>query len=617
GDAPNTCTIPFTKTPGDYFIGVITDSESQVFESDPNGLSLEGNNSAYIPVTVEIPLPAQLSATTGSGATLQKLEGPGKAHAIFNLASVVDVASFTYTLHWGPTNLMSIGDANIIAGDPNDVAPNAALFNAAGRTGACDTPIIDNSAGTLTITCTSTGSGPGAQIAGIQPVLDVTFSLIFPGAGTFTFSNESLVDSNGLAQPVILDTKGTFLVFGNPDDRFSNFAPPTEAFPGTPFTTTYDICNVGFGFSPTGSRSSVQLSPDPNVTATDPVVCSFLESTALAPSACVNRVLNGCAITTDLRPGNYTLAVTVDPSSSPGQVPGTLALPTRVFALRDGKSGGRQIDSTRAPDFNGSVGPVLANDPKFKPTSIGGLRTTVRNFNLVAGFTKPAKGRLINLYRTPKFTNTDIDSQATSRLRLPNGTVAVLGGADIDGDGEDEMILLKKGQGGEFLDFRQMNYAKRRPEAGSSIARTAPVQGHIVGAAGIQFDGDVEDEVIVIVDDGTTQSLTINDIAIQDPKLAASTLVPVADDLTFGTTAGDRTLSICVTDYGLDGTAQTPNEQILALTEDVSGVQSLKVFDPPTILGPGAGAQATLVAADNQFGGTPQKKKVLSIACTR
>ncbi|MBI3451188.1 MAG: hypothetical protein HY049_20025 [Acidobacteria bacterium] len=617
GLSANTCTLPFSLTPGNYFIGLSTDSGGQVFESDPNGNSLEGNNSAYVPVTVEMALPAQLSATSDTGARLQKLEGPGKSHAVFTLGSVVDVTSLSFTLTWSPTNLMSIGNPNVIAGDPNDVAPSASLFDAAGRTGACDPPIIDNNAGTLTVTCTGSGTGPGAQIAGVQTVLDVNFTTIFPGPGTFAFSSVTLMDSNGVSQPVILDTKGTFLVEGNPDDRYSNLTPPVDAFPGSPFTTTFDLCNVGFGFAPPGTRSSVQLSADPNVTSGDTVVCSFLESANITPASCVNRSLTTCSIATDLRPGLYTLGITDDPADAPGKATTPVTLPTRVFALREGKSGGHSIESTRAPDFSGSVGPVLANDPKFRPTSIGGLRTTVRNFNLVAGVTKPTTGRLINLYRTPKFLDTDLDAQATSRLRLPNGTVGVLGGADIDGDGEDEMILLKKGQGGEFLDFRKMNYAKRRPEAGISIARTAPVNGHIVGATGIQFDGDVEDEVVVVVDDGTTQSLTINDIAIQDPKIASSTLVPVADDLTFGTTAGDRALSLCVTDYGLDGTLLNPNEQIIALTVDGTGVQSLKVFDPPTVLGPGAGAQATLVAADNQFGGTPQKKKVLAIACTR
>jgi hypothetical protein len=158
------------------------------------------------------------------------------------------------------------------------------------------------------------------------------------------------------------------------------------------------------------------------------------------------------------------------------------------------------------------------------------------------------------------------------------------------------------------------------------MALTAPISGKIVGATGIQIDGDPEDEIALVVDDGTTQKLTINDIVIQDPNACPtfqapgcvpSTLVPQAEDQSFGTAATGKVQGICVLDYNLDGTLLSPNEQIVALTANSTGVQSLRVYDPPTVLAPGAGAQAILVTEDAAFGGTKSKGKVLSIACTR
>jgi hypothetical protein len=188
----------------------------------------------------------------------------------------------------------------------------------------------------------------------------------------------------------------------------------------------------------------------------------------------------------------------------------------------------------------------------------------------------------------------------------------VLGGADIDGDGEDELILLKRGNAGYVLDFRRINFAKKRtPEVGSSVALSEPFTSRVVGASGIQFDGDREDEIAVVVDDGTTQSLTINDITIAPPP-SASSLTAVAGDPQFGG-AGERVQGICVIDYGLDGTAMAPNEQIVALTANAEGVQSLKIFDPPA----GLPNQAVMIADDPGFGVVKGRDRVLSIACTR
>jgi len=631
-DPKNPCIIDFSQQPSDpnggidYFIGIVTDINNQVSEMDPNGVSLEGNNTAFIPIFILPPLPATLLAAQSAAApgdTQQELPAPGKPTARFNIFSALDLASFSFTVAWSPASKLEIQD-------PSDVVLHPEVMATNGRVASCDPVSFDNTLGTITVTCTSTGANPGNSIASAKTLLEVHFHVLEPttAPGTFIFDPNSVIltDSTGTMLTTSQAINGTFIVTGSPDLVYSNLVVPSEGFPGNSFTSAFDISNQGFAEAPTGTRSTVQISGSPSITAASPAVCSVLESMPIPGRTQVTRTVSTCGIIGDPRPGLYTVGVTNDPSSQSGSTTTPLQLPSRVFALR-GNGSGRSIESTRAPDSGGSVGATLASDANFAPKSMGALRTTVRNFDLVAGYVKPAQGRLASLYRTPKFLNTDLDSQATTHLRLPTGSIAVLGGADIDGDGEDELVILKRDKTGQYLDFRRVNFAKRRPEIGSTVALTAPIQGRIVGATGIQFDGDPEDEIVLVVDDGTTQILSINDLAIQDPNscipnihdpgCVPSTLVPLADDPGFGSASTGKVQGICVMDYGLDGTLLNPNEQIVALTLSSSGVQALRVFDPPTVLSPGAGAQALLVAEDPAFGGTKTRPRVLSIACTR
>jgi len=602
------CKIAFTQAQGPYFVIIQADSNNQIQEADQGGGSLEGNNTNSVAVTILPPLPPTLIAADPKAIndTQQELSGPGKSHAVFSVFSVADFASYSFTLQWSPANLIEIAD-------PADVSVSFAPLEENGRVGSCMPSVIDNTAGTVTVSCTSSGALPGGSIEAAAGLLDVNFNAVAPGSGTFSFSGVSGTSSTGAMLNFTI-TPGTFVVAGPPDLQYSNVTVPAEVFPGQEFTTNFDLCNQGYGPSPAGERSSIQISADSTVSFSDAVICSILESTPLAARDCANRNVNNCTIVTDLRPGNYTLGVTldIDPNNPTSQATEDLALPSRLFALRQAGSSRRSIESTRLPaGLGGSVGAPLVEDGNFKPKSITSVRTVVRNFNLLAGYIKPKQGRKLGLYRTPKFASVDVDSQSTNILRLPAHTIAVIGGADIDGDGEDEMILVKKTKTGEFLDLRRVNYAKRRPELGVSIAVTPVLQGTIVGATGIQFDGDPEDEVAIVTDDGTTQSLVIYDLGIVAPP-SESTLTPVADDLNFGS-AGSAVQSLCVTDFGLDGTPVLPNEQIIALTVDASGVQAVKVFDPPS----GPGGQAILVADDPAYGNTNGLKKVIGIACTR
>jgi hypothetical protein len=316
----------------------------------------------------------------------------------------------------------------------------------------------------------------------------------------------------------------------------------------------------------------------------------------------VSRAIATCVINQDVLPGTYTAALSLKSEpGNPASVTQSLDFPMRVLSLvKTGKK--RSIVSTIGPDPNGSTGSIIASDLGFRPRSIGTIRSVSRNFDMVAGFVNTNPGRRLFLYRTPRLPQTDLFE--VSNLRLPGGTVAVLGGADIDGDGDDELMLLIRTKDGDSIDFRRVDYSLRRPVAGLTAAITGILPGEVISATGIQFDGDAEDEIALLTSDGTTATLSINDLLFVAPP-TASTLAVLADEAGFG--GGGEVVSMCVGDDGLDGV-----EEIFALV-DTGGAQALRVFQPPASVG----GMSVMVAEDPGFGNVPGKGSVSGIACTR
>ncbi len=605
------CALPFdlSPVPEDYTLAVQLDANFQVSEQDPNGVSLEGNNITSRLIRIESPVPPKIRAADPNaiGNLNQGIEAlnadPNSHDAFFSLIAAKDLASFAFTVTWAPACLMEIAD-------PNDVIINLGLLGTTGRTVSCAAPAINNNAGTLTVSCSTTGAQPGVTFEGSQSLTRVVFNSLVSGNGTFTFLGVSATDSTGMPIINLESNDGTFAVTGPSVMDFQNMGASPEAFPGIPFSVNYDLCNLGYGPSPPALTTDVYISRDPNININaDHFACDFGEAAAIAAPDCVNpscvsRTIDTCQVDLDLRPGVYSAGFRIDPA--PVETT-TLPFPSRLFALRQ-QGARRMIESTRAPDPNAAVGAPLGSDRRLAARSITTLKSASQNRNFIAGWIKPPETvQRVFLFRTPK--SIDEDLFVVSKLRLPRSAIAVMGGADIDADGEDELILLNKSRDGQFLDFRKVNYVKRRPEVGVRIAVTAPFPETIVGATGIRWDGDAEDEVAIVTDDGSAQTVTIYDLVITQPP-DPSPLLPLTDEPAFGA-PGDLVESICVLDADLDDS--TANDLLVTLNVDSSGVQSLKVFDPPAV----PGGPFTLVATEPDFGGTASKPRVLAIACTR
>jgi hypothetical protein len=606
------CGIPFTTTPGDYFFGIVADALSNVQERDPNGVSFEGNNTLVTPmaVTIHDPLPPVLRVhdTATIGATQVAIGAPGKDAVSVSIISVLDLAAYSFTLTWSNPSLMEIQD-------PNDVVFTT-LLQRGGRAQSCTVSALSNAAGNVTLSCTTTGPGSGVTVIGAERLLAINFNTLAPGSGSLTISGASAFDSNGMPLNLTVGANNsTYTVSGPFDLDMVNPTTDLEMYPGRSFTVTYDICNNGFGTSPPGIKTEIYLSrdavfdpsdlnQDPDYIGTDPNICTFFEQAAIpARDPCASRTVT-CRVTTDEIPDNYTLFVIVRPDPEQA-VP--LALPPRVLALRD-RGEGRAIESTGDPNApSGSVGDLLGSDRSFKPKSIGILGSNARNLDFLAGYVTPASGgQRVALHRLPKKINGNLDPNVLTELRLPRTARTVLGGADVDGDGEDELILLHRTRDGEYLDFRSVDYTKRKPVVGLSSRVTSILPFTILGAAGVQFDGDPADEIALLTDSGGIQALRIFEPPLAPTNDPLDDLL--AEDLSFGG-PGDEAVSICVLDWDLDGT-----EEVASVHEDGSGIQALRVYTLPA--GPGGETGPPLADAPG-YGGTQTNKRVLAIACTR
>lgn len=641
-DPSEICQIPFTLPPGNYVLAVQVDGLNNVVEEDPNGATLpaEANNWASVPIRVEAALPPEFrvreNATGIADLNVDIFEPPTTALpgiAAISLISAQNVGSYELTLGWDP-NLAAVVDPNV---DPNAI-DFTMFLEENGRDQDCDIDNLDQSAGTLSVSCRTFCTDPNASCAGAtteghSTLLTVKFRAVFPGSGALTLSSVRAADPFGnpiATDPPLRITNGTFTVSGVPKLRVINAVPPTGIVPGFPFSTSYDIENFGFGPAPTPILSRLILSrdaiTDPISPAPDVVACTVNETFPIGGLTTRNKSLTTCRLLDDAIPGGYTGFYQVDPAGF-GLDPNnwdvvTLPVPSRIAVLR--KSGrGRILETYLEPDPNGTTGAALASAVKFNALGVSVVGSESRSLNWMVGLKKSSSGpRRLQLRALPKSEGEVLD--VLTSLRLPNDVRAVLGGIDVDGDREDELILLRSVKGsGDVLDMRRIDFRQRKPLICQSAALTMEsfFTAGVVDAAGIEYDGDTtSDELAVVTDDGV---LTIYDLTLTGsppppfPCLAVPStihrnpaivdLVPLASDTGFGA-PGDQVLSICTLDFGLDGL-----EEIAGLHEDGSGLQALRIYGTPASLG----GTATLFAEDAAFGGTQSRARAIAIACTR
>jgi serine protease len=103
--------------------------------------------------------------------------------------------------------------------------------------------------------------------------------------------------------------------------------------------------------------------------------------------------------------------------------------------------------------------------------------------------------------RTPRLRTLDADLEVTKRPPFPSpGTIAAMVGADLDGSGQQSLLVARKSGGS--IEVRKLDGTKLR-------TMTAPTGGsEISGMAAADVNGDGKDEIIVGTDDGGLAVLT-------------------------------------------------------------------------------------------------------------
>lgn len=613
------CEIPFELTPGTWYVGLVADLDDEIAEVS------EANNTASVPIQVGLPAdpilrPADPAANLASHI---RITGPGTTPARIIISGVRDLAAFEFTVNWSPPELAELGSTG--AG----FIPyfNRTFLRQNGRTANwsdCWDTNLDNATGQVTLGCASTGTEPGATSAALEWLVEIGFTALQPGTnGVITLSDVSVSDTTGQAIPVQAQP-GTFEVGGFPDLQVGQVSVQNRIVPGIPFSITYWIDNMGFGESPPGTRSEAIVSVDDIIdpAAGDSIACFRNEPDSIPALTSVQRSMDDCLLLTDARPGLYNIGLRA--SSSPARIE-TLRVSPRLFALRK-SGGGKVLQSLLPPEGpGGTTGKPHGSIRDFDARSIATLKSEPQNLNWLVGWSKLEKGRLLTSFTTPKRINAR--TEELTRVRVPGSDRAALAGADIDGDGEDELVLLERKSRRDALDFRRVDYVQKIPIFCVSAGVTEPLQGRIVAAAGISYDADPnDDEIAVLTERNGSQTLSIYDAHFDPsgpappPSTACTfmlgqaagpparvTLSLLASDPAFGGPS-NRVRSLCAMDHDLDGT-----EEIVSLNVDKQGRQSLRVFQAPAAVD----GSAILLADDPAFGGTGRRGKVSRIACTR
>jgi hypothetical protein len=632
GASTDLCKIPFTTAPGSHVVVIDLDSDHQIVEVDAGGNPgpAESNNTLVVPITVLPPRPAEFRISDGSGGTSdQRIEvnGPGVRNLRLSVGSSVDLAAWSLRVSWSPPWLISVGDPSLPGGDPGQVAFSTFL-ESSGRVQSCGVVAIDPVAGAVDLSCQTSdpGSGtPGATNEGLATIATVTFTAVLPGQGTLTLSSLSAGDSQGTQITGLRTKNATFIVQGQPSLFVQDVSPPPAIYPGREFQAGFDIWNDGFGIANAPIRVDLVVSEDgfndpADQLSPDLLACQSNENHPLPGKTSISREFGSCLLTENLRPGSYTAFFQLNPLQDPATrsiVP--VAVSPRVMTLRT-TSNGRVAEATEAPAGpGGSVGEVFARARKFHAHSFAVVGSETRNRNWMVRVLRRESGRRrLQLQDLPLGPREN--PNVLREVRIGKEDKRALGSADIDGDGDQELIILQREKRlGDLLDFRRIDYGQVWPEICHSAAVTPPLGGRIVAAAGIQIDPDPEDEIAVVTRSGelTIYDLTMNGVPPPaspcngTPTIfivpAEALLTPLAADTGFGG-GTERVSSICTLDFGLDGV-----EEIGSLHSDGSGPQSLRIWEPPATMG----GSAILVADDPDFGRSGARGLVESISCTR
>lgn len=631
GSSSNLCKIPFEHPAGPTTLSIVLDTGGTVDEKDPNGnvSPAEANNTLQVPLDVAPPLDPEFRIQQRRNFPddhVVEIFGPGTETMLVGIASARSMASYAFTLNWGPPELISLGDPNQPGGDPNRVE-FLPFLEEGGLVQSCAVTFIDNAAGRAGMACTT--ADPGGGLPGVtefsEPLVRLTWTAQLPGRGSFTITDLEGTDVSGQPFNALRIINGAFVVSGIPELSLINPVPPQGAYPGLAFNSDYEIANNGFGVASLPVIAEVILSRNGVLEYGTPEspdfrICAEAELAPVPGKTTLSRSTGSCLIKEDIRPGLYTGFYKIQSVFDPNRGSSAIipVLPRAVALHTSGN--GRLAETFALPGQpGGSSGPALGRARRFAAGSLAAVKSVSRNQNWLLRLLRSKHGkRRIEILEFP--LGPADRPEALRTLNVPGNDRKLLGGADIDGDGDDELIILQReGRQGDRLDFRRVDFTKLFPLVCLSAAETPIFPERILGATGIQFDSDPEEEVAVVTGDG---ALAVYDLDISGTLPPASPcdavptvllppatadLILLASDPSF-TAQGEKVLALCAPDHGLDGV-----EEILSLVKTGKKSQALRLHEAPA----GPGGTAVLLADDPAFGGSKGRGRMLDMSCTR
>lgn len=187
-------------------------------------------------------------------------------------------------------------------------------------------------------------------------------------------------------------------------------------------------------------------------------------------------------------------------------------------------------------------------------------------------------------YEIPK-GGEHMPAEVIDRWNVPetNGTIVSIAGADYDGDGQDELAVVKESRGTQTLYLYDVFEGTQMFRTVAMDAWVIPAGNNIVSIAGVDYNNDGYDEIAVMKNSGTSRVPDYDLFVYSTPTAfnadSAGQLL-TGDKWTIPD--GNNAIDIAGVDHDGDGYDE------IAVLKKFGGDFDLFVYDIPTSMGQGA-----------------------------